>query len=622
MVAKGWLQERWEMLMPILAELTLDQEDEIKRVCEEEIAYWRSRETMQSPSSLNKPMTDTRNKIRATFVDLTEKNSYVNPKTGKREHISLKYMNFSPEEWRVISAPSAAKQRRRMQMQRTIADPDAVVAKAVELASSPYWQDRAVAIAVLMGRRLSEVLGPKTDITPKKLYSVSFAGQLKRKDKILLPYEVPTLGEAALVLDAWRFVRDQIEWRGMEPDEINDRYGSQVVEAANRHFEHLVPPREDGDLYTHLFRAVYGCIAIFYYCPDWVHELTYLNTILGHYWVDENGVEQRDYAATLHYDDYRVSDEAVFKYKGKRRGVRLGDPGVEILEVFKDRPVAHSASKGKKGKRMTLLPTDKPKDHSIIRVNPPTEGRVIHIHNEEQHPGFDATVALLVDEHYVLKQMAALLSPLYERLGVNSPLGAVKALLGDGSAFMLDQMLADRWKTSLAEIVSLLEDAAADAGKKDEAPVAYLRGLVTAKRAFRQSYEKRHKDKDYSRLSTSELRRTKTPGAAQERFKRAVDTIIKHNETVQIPEFRRFVSPALVVDLVGGRPSEAKEYIESRADVAEHHQQYGIKPGINRIPLVSVKLEVPEWPEGVEPTEPVESEESPGGEGQEAAEEE
>ncbi len=604
MAAKTWMQDRWEMLMPVLAGLTVDQEEEIARVCQEEIAYWRERPTMQSLSSLNTPMTFMRNKIRKTFVDLTDSNSYVNPRSGKREHIALKYpnMNFSPEEWRAISAPSAAAQQRRMESQQTIEDPDVVVAKGAELLQSSYWPDRVVAIALGLGLRLSEVLGPKTEIYPHTRYSVDFSGQLKRRDKILLPYERPTLMEASGIIDAWRWIREQVEWKGLESDEINDRYGQKVIEAAIQQFSRLVPPREDGELYTHLFRAVYGTIAIFYYCPPHVHALTYLNTILGHYWIDENGNVERDYKATLHYDDYQVSDAAVLKYRGKRQGVRLDDPGVEILGIHKPKEVSSASSSKRKGKRVSILPTDKPKGHSIIRVNPPTEGRVITLHDEENHHTYDDTVSLLLDEHYMLKQLASLLSPLYEQLGAATPLRAVEALLGDGGAYQVNEQLGEQYQTSLPELVGILDEAAADSGEKTSAE--YLRELVQAKRTFKKSYEKRHKDKDYSTLSTSELRRTKMPGAAEERFRRAVDAIIKHNDRVEIPEFRRYVSPAFVVDLVGGRPLDAKEYIATRQPgVEEHHKKYGLTPGINRIPLISVRVEVPEWPEGVEPTE-------------------
>jgi hypothetical protein len=330
MAAKGWLQDRWEMLFPILAGLGYEQEEERARVCEEEIAYWRSRPTMKALSSLGKPMTETRNAIKQRLA-LTEQNRYLNPKTEQREHLALKYLNFTQEEWRAISAPSAAKAQARLEAQQTIADPDAVVSKGRALLKSPSWPDRVVALALLVGRRLSEVLGPQSDLAPKTLSSVSFAGQLKRRDKILRPYEVPTLAQASEVLEAWRGVRDHREWKGVRPDEINACYGPQVIEAAQRQFSGLVPPRLGGDLYTHLFRAVYGTIAVFYYCPSWVEELTYLNTILGHYWIDEDAIQQRDYAATFHYHDSQISDEAVLKHQGKRKGVRLGDPVVHLL---------------------------------------------------------------------------------------------------------------------------------------------------------------------------------------------------------------------------------------------------------------------------------------------------
>jgi hypothetical protein len=347
---------------------------------------------------------------------------------------------------------------------------------------------------------------------------------------------------------------------------------------------------------------VYSRIAVFYYCPESVHELTFANAILGHYWIDEKGVVQRDYSATLFYEDYRVSDAAVFKYQGKRCGIQQGEPGVEILEIFKQKPAVASGKSRKEKKQVGILSMDDTKDHTILRVNPPTRSRVGQVHSDLGSRTWDETVSALVDEHYVLQQITSLLSPLYEQLTADSPFGALQALLGDGGAYMVDEKLSEHYQTSLLEVVSLLEIASVDAGD-ERTPAAYLRELVEGKRTFKKSYEKRHKDKDYSKLSTSKLRGTKMPGAAEERFKRAVNTIMKHNETVTIPEFRRFVSPALVVDLVGGRPSEAKAYIESRPDVDEHHAKYGIKPGINRIPLVSVKLEVPEWPEGVEPTE-------------------
>ncbi len=71
---KQWLAERLQVLLPRLAVLGKDQEGEIKLLCEEEIASWRSRPTMKSLRSLNTPMIDARNAIKEQLA-VTEDNS-------------------------------------------------------------------------------------------------------------------------------------------------------------------------------------------------------------------------------------------------------------------------------------------------------------------------------------------------------------------------------------------------------------------------------------------------------------------------------------------------------------------------------------------------------------------
>jgi hypothetical protein len=63
-MAKKWLAERWDALLPVIAALDGEQEEELQRVCEEELAQWRARPQMKQASSLRVPLTDTRNKIR------------------------------------------------------------------------------------------------------------------------------------------------------------------------------------------------------------------------------------------------------------------------------------------------------------------------------------------------------------------------------------------------------------------------------------------------------------------------------------------------------------------------------------------------------------------------------
>src|SRR5260370_30282836 len=104
---KAWLKDRWDMLLPLLEELTVDQEEEVAWMCAEEIAAWKARPTMKSLSSLKEQMGDTRNKIKELL--LTDRNSYLNPRSGEREHIALKHLNYSESEWLEMSKQSDAR---------------------------------------------------------------------------------------------------------------------------------------------------------------------------------------------------------------------------------------------------------------------------------------------------------------------------------------------------------------------------------------------------------------------------------------------------------------------------------------------------------------------------------
>jgi Telomere resolvase len=603
MPAKVWLQERWELLIPALESLTVDQEEEIARICQEEIAYWRSRPQMKSATSLKRPMTDTRNMLRAR-LELRDNNTWLNPRTGEREHIALKHLNYSEAEWAAMNVPTLEKREQRLEERKFIDHPDLVVAKAVELLKSNRWADIAAGLAAATGRRHTEVM-VEGDFHPKTAYTVVFGGQLKRQDKILEPYEIPTLCEASLVLSAIERLRSLVDCSKLEIDDVSKKFGPDVIAAAQRAFEGLVPPRSGADLYTHLFRSVYGRIACHYYARPETLDLKYMNAIYGHYWIVEStGKQQQDYEATMHYMDYVIGDG--HGNVDGRQGIKLGEPGVEVLEVFKPKPVV-PIQKKKETKKVSLLPTVEKKGHSILSPDQTLRARIDDVHEELGFQKVNDTLSVLVDEHYILRQMTALLTPMYEQLGAGSPLEALQALLGEGMKLSVDQHLQENWQTDLSGVEDLLQDASHDT---DGSPVVYLKKLLSDKREFKKSYEKRHVGKDYSRMSLTELRKTKTTEAAQERFRRAVAEIMAYNDSVSEPEMRWYISPAVVVDLVGGRPSDVKEYLLSRkAELDAHHGKFEqkITPGYNRRPMpITQRIHMEEVP--AEISEPVEEE--------------
>ncbi|MGH2478663.1 MAG: protelomerase family protein [Ktedonobacteraceae bacterium] len=573
-MAKAWLAQRWEMLLEVLEPLTVDQEDQIAQICAEEIAAWKARPSMKSLSSLKEPMSDTRNMIRE--LPLTERNSWLNPKTGKREHIALKHLNYSESEWAAMDKQSEDRLQQRMENQQLLDHPAEIVAKAQTLLASTAWPEVAVALAVCTGRRLSEIL--KTGgLHACTLHSVIFSGELKRVDAVLKPYEIPVLAPAPEVLRAWSRLRTMVDCSQMEVEAIGKAYSSEVAAAAERHFSTLVPMARAGKtgLFAHLFRAVYPRIAVYWFCPVTVTDIFYVPTILGHYWASgDDEMQRRNYMSTLHYYDYRIGD-GQGNIDG-RQGLRLAEPGVEVLEVFKQKPAPAGKQKGTKKVTDTLtsgLARKSQTGFSMYRPRQETKDRLDLVKTETGARTEDDVLSALVDEHYVLQQVTALLSPLYQDLETDSAVGAVRGL------------------------ANLLAEAAADAAAKSESPVAYIQTLIAAKRDFRKSYEKRHVGKDYSTMTLTDLRHTKTSEAAAERFRRATEAIMAYNDQASMPELRWFLNAAAIVDLVGGRPPDAKEYLESREDVKAHHAKYNLTPGYNRRSIkITERIIVPEEP--------------------------
>lgn len=608
---KAWLRERWETLIPALEKLTIAKQDEIARLCEQEIAYFHERFANGAPSSLSEPMNDTRTRL--DEIPLTETNSYVND-AGKREHIARKFMNYSREEWRLIKKPSEAAVRKRQENMRVLEEPERIVAVATELLASKNWAEVVIGLAVVTGRRLGEIM-QSGEIHPKSLHSVTFKGHLKNKKLGLRAYEIPVLCEASKVLSAWSRVRRVVDCRKMDEDLISKTYGGEVSEAANRHFAVLVPPvYGDTGLSSKTFRKVYARLAVFFLCPPETNELVFFPTVLGHYWEDENGEDQLNVQTSVAYTDYDIGDSAVLRAQGRRKGNWLSLPGVEPIDACKP---AATPEEGKK--RMVATPRVKKASQtgsSLIKPKEETKERLDQISAGIGARIGDDTLSRLCDDYYRLRQIGTLLTPYYEQLGVEI----------DGDGLNLDAP-----QLAIEALVDLLQQASEDAeGKVDEnkkpfTPFGYLKSLLSNKRKFLAAYTKRHEGKDYTKLSLTQLKKTKTSEAAAERFRRAVDAIIAYNDAATVPEQRWFIQAATVVNLVDGRPGAAKEYIENERaeEIQKHHEKYGLHPGDNRKSTkITVRITVPDLPAGgASDTEEVASAETAEGEGVVTAEE-
>lgn len=319
MAMKKWLEEALVDWLPRMAPLTDGDRAQADALAGEMKALWVAR-GLGELSQQRVPMTEIRGVLKRELGD---------------EHIGLVAMNFSTAEWRQMNEPIAKRATERNEHMRFIDDTEAVADTTRRLLRADYWPEVAAGLAMATGRRSTELLHTAV-FEQKSVHSVLFLGQLKSRGRYeRVAFEIPTLAPAELVLIGLELVRRQVDCTGLTRQAINKKYGPAVVEAVKKHFAGLVPPREgDDDLYAHLCRAVYGRIAVLWFCPRAVGDIEFLAHIQGHRQVLEAQDEEevRSYTASRHYWDYQIADG--HGNVDGRKGIKLGQPLVEVLEVF------------------------------------------------------------------------------------------------------------------------------------------------------------------------------------------------------------------------------------------------------------------------------------------------
>ncbi len=347
-MATKWLEERWASLIPALEPLGNDECEEIRAICEAEKEWWRKRPGIRALGSLGKPMTDTRNHIREV-LEVRDDNSWINPKTGVPEHIALKYMNFSTEEWTQMSLPADAELQARLVEVMELRDPRALVALGERLLRMSAWPELVLGIGLNTGRSLAEIL--KTGIwRAKTAYSVLFSGPMTVYEKMCPFFEIPTFSRAEVVLEAISCVREMfgMQFAYVTRRDVGRQCGPMVRQVAYQYFGDLVPTRRDGDLYQALARGVYSRLCAYYYCSPEVDEVLYMARVRDYRRILEAQSEEErlTFAVAGSFLDYVIVDAD--GARDRSLGVRLGESGVELLEVFqKGEPEKPSQSDGK-----------------------------------------------------------------------------------------------------------------------------------------------------------------------------------------------------------------------------------------------------------------------------------
>ena len=115
--------------------------------------------------------------------------------------------------------------------------------------------------------------------------------------------------------------------------DVGRQCGPMVRQVAYQYFGDLVPTRRDGDLYQAL-RGVYSRLSAYYYCPPEGDELLYMATVRDYRRILEAQSEEErlTFAVAGSFLDYVIVDAD--GARDRSLGTRIGEPEVELLEVF------------------------------------------------------------------------------------------------------------------------------------------------------------------------------------------------------------------------------------------------------------------------------------------------
>ena len=219
-----------------------------------------------------------------------------------RQHIALKWMNYSNEFHQQRQAPTQAKSKAQRRS-RVAFEPQPVIDAAVAAlssASSSTWEV-AAAIILLTGRRPTEIL-KSGDFTQVGAYELEFSGQLKSRGK-KTTYAIYCLVRSHLLIDAFtrfRRIASVRELQEAENTAVDSRLNATVNRAVRTVFsEDILPaPLGETQLSAKNLRAAYVNMAY--------HLFGTPETSIGSFAEDFLGHQNAGSAAS--YEDYYCVD--------------------------------------------------------------------------------------------------------------------------------------------------------------------------------------------------------------------------------------------------------------------------------------------------------------------------
>ena len=452
-----------------------------------------------------------------------------------RQHIALKWMNYSSEFHQQRQAPTQAKSKAQRRS-RVAFEPQPVIDAAVAALSSTSTWEVAAAIILLTGRRPTEIL-KSGDFTQVGAYQLEFSGQLKSRGQ-KTTYEIYCLARSHLLIDAFtrfRRIASVRELQEAENTAVDSRLNATVNRAVRAVFpEDILPaPLGETQLSAKNLRAAYVNMAY--------HLFGTPETSIGSFAEDFLGHQNAGSAAS--YEDYYcvdgkgqplaiglLKDELQAKPKRPRAKKRTT---VHVDGLLKERFEAYGEG------------THKEKMAQLLDAAERNERLERQLHSAEQR------LKLAKDHIALLQQKQAEQKP------------SVKTKQSDRKVAKAVKVTKESDR-KVAKAVKVTKESDRNTAKAAKA---------TQKRDHPQSPARIPIPDDWTEMSNGELNGSQIPGSADEKIRRSIEALHEYNEGRSHPE-QWSITPTVVQKLSGSNANRVKDYLSRHPKVEQRLEQY------------------------------------------------
>ncbi len=440
--------------------------------------------------------------IQTGQIKLTEQNSFAKPWTKRdgrdkgstQTYYPLTFLTFDLETQNELRGLTAQKNNARQDSLVTV-ELDAYLEQCEALLGDDEPETLAVALAALTGRRHTEVVSKGTFTATEHPYKLRFEGQQKDATP---PFDILTLVPVKSLLPQLERFRlmaavQALHGKGHADPGVT-AFNTRVNTRVKKHFADRVPVLEGfKTVSVHRLRALYGAIAIHFFCPEHKNEHRFLQHYLGHL-LDEQGQSLPNAAATQHYFHYNLSRQGTLL---KARGVKVPAAGM-IQTPERATPVATSSTLAVESPAMvTEAPAGTPEAVRTALAETPTTDR--EVDSDRSEPPSLSTLQIMTDQAHTLSWLTRQIERLQQQLAAVTAAGTTP--------------VASAWQATIAQLqaenAALREAVAASA--KPEA-VSQLQAQSEQLQAENEVLKARNIDLEQAQAKLEAFKRLLTNG--------------------------------------------------------------------------------------------------------------